>query len=313
MNSKTKILLVGTGAIGGYYGAKLSQSGAEISTLCRSDYSTVKEKGISVTSIQGDLHMTPAHVIKDAAEYPDIPDFIIIATKVLPDINIPEIIQKAVHPHTALVLLQNGIDIETPVLKAFPKNEIISGLAFICVTRTAPGVIDHQDYGRLVIGTYPSGITDKVKLLHSLFTSAGVSCEIDQDIIAARWKKLVWNAPFNPISVLAGGADTKAMLESKPTLNLVQHVMEEVLILAKATGHPLPEEIVKKNIDDTLVMTPYKTSMLNDYESRRPMEVEAILGNAVRIAHEHRISVPHIESLYGILSLADTGNTKKHT
>lgn len=305
---KPEILLVGTGAVGSFYGAKLAQAGARVSTLCRSDFDVVKKSGIHITSVMGDIHLAPQQVIKEASDYHGSPDYIIVATKVLPDINIPLIIKGAVRPATTIVLLQNGIDIEKNVAQAYPDNEIISGLAFICVSRPKPGIIVHQDFGRIVIGTYPNGITEKGKKLQDLFSTSGIDCTLDENVIAARWMKLVWNAPFNPISVLAGGADTKAMLESAPTRQVVQHIMEEVLLLAEKSGHPLPGEIVQKMIDDTLVMKPYKTSMLLDFENKRPLEVEAILGNAFRCAKKLKLSIPYIESLYGLLSLADRQN-----
>ncbi|HPI90473.1 MAG TPA: 2-dehydropantoate 2-reductase [Spirochaetota bacterium] len=303
-----EILLVGTGAVGSFYGGKLFQAGARVSTLCRSDYDIVKKNGISVQSIYGNFTYKPDEVIRTADEYSKKPDYIIVATKVLPEIDIVSMIKKTVHPGTSIVLMQNGIGIEKPVRSSFPDNEIISALAFICVSRNSPGNIDHQDYGRIVIGTYPSGISEKVELLCSLLKKSGVPCEIDTNITAARWKKLIWNAPFNPISVLAGGADTKSMMESEATFHLIEEVMKEVALLAEKTGTALSEDIIKKNLDDTRVMKPYKTSMLLDFENKRPLEVEAILGNALRIASEQGITVPHIESLYGLLILADLHN-----
>ena len=300
--------MVGTGAVGSFYGGKLSQAGARVSALCRSDFDSVKNNGIEIKSIYGDFLFTPAETIRSAAEYKGTPDYVIVATKVLPEINIPSMIKDAVHPGTTIVLLQNGIDVEKTVCDAFPSNEIVSGLAFICVSRPSPGKVEHQDYGRIVLGKYPCGTSQKADALHGLLKKAGVPCEVDNDIITARWKKLIWNAPFNPISVLAGGADTRNMMESKATYILIKKVMEEVAFLAEKTGHPLPEGVIQKNLDDTAVMKPYKTSMLLDYENKRPMEVEAILGNPVRIAQSMGLEVPHIESLYGILSLADRQN-----
>jgi 2-dehydropantoate 2-reductase len=132
-----------------------------------------------------------------------------------------------------------------------------------------------------------------------------VVCEVSEDVVTARWRKLVWNAPFNPISVLGGGADTKTMVENPESLELARKVMEEVCLIAAAAGHPLPGEIVQQNIDGTRAMAPYKSSMLVDFEAARPMEVEAILGNGLRVAKRHGVDAPHMESLYGLLKLVD--------
>ena len=301
-----RILVVGTGAIGGFYGGKLAQAGASVSTLCRSDYETVKSEGITVTSTLGDFHFTPEKVIRDLGEYGPPPDYILVGLKVLPEIDTVEIIKEVVGPETAIVLLQNGVEIEEPVARAFPDNEIISGLAFICVTRTSPGHIDHTDFGRLVIGRFPAGKSAKTEELATLFNDSGVVCDLSEDVVTARWRKLVWNAPFNPISVLGGGVDTKTMVENPESLELARKVMEEVCLIAAAAGHPLPEEVVQQNIDGTRAMAPYKSSMLVDFEAARPMEVEAILGIGLRVAKRHGVSAPHMESLYGLLKLVDS-------
>jgi 2-dehydropantoate 2-reductase len=300
-----RILVIGTGAIGGFYGGKLAQAGASVSTLCRSDYEAVKSQGIMVTSTFGNFRFTPEKVIRDLSEYSPPPDYILVGLKVLPEIDTAEIITSVIGSGTAIVLLQNGVEIEEPLGKAFPKNEVISGLAFICVTRKAPGHIEHVDFGRLVIGRFPAGRSEKTDNLARLFKGSGVPCTVSEDVVTDRWRKLVWNAPFNPISVLGGGADTKTMVDNPESLELARQVMKEVCWIAEAEGHPLPVGVVDENIEGTRRMSPYKSSMLVDFEAGRPMEVEAILGNAIRAAKRHKVAVPHMKSLYGLLKLVD--------
>jgi 2-dehydropantoate 2-reductase len=309
--SDVKILLYGTGAVGSLYGAKLAEAGASVSTVCRSDFNEVSADGIFIKSVYGDYHFTPVSVLKAGSEYKDKPDFIIVATKCLPEINVAEMIKDSVHPGTSIVLLQNGIDIEPAVAGIFRENEIISGLAFVCATRIAYGRIDHADFGRIVLGTYPRGISEKVKLLLELFRSVQVPAEADSDIIAARWRKLLWNAPFNPLSVLCGGADTLQMMNDEHVRELAESIMREVVQISAAHGHPVAEEFILKNIEDTLKMKPYKTSMLLDYEAHRPVEIEAILGNAIRIAELNMIPVPHMKTIYALLGILNSGNLEK--
>jgi 2-dehydropantoate 2-reductase len=289
--------------VGGFYGGKLAQAGACVAALCRSDYDTVRTSGIAVTSDRGDFLFQPEQVVRTVSEYGPPPDFVLVALKVLPEIDTAGIIRGALGPGTAIVLVQNGIDIEEPVARAFPAHEIISGLAFVCLTRTAPGRIHHLDYGRLVMGRYPAGTSARTEQLARLFTAAEVPCEVTEDVVGARWRKLVWNAPFNPISVLGGGVDTKTMMEHPDAARLAREVMEEVRRIAAAAGHPLPEHVVERNLEDTRLMRPYETSMLVDFRAERPLEIEAILGNALRTARRHGVRAPHLESLYALLAL----------
>ena len=308
MEEKIKILLFGTGAVGSFYAGKLSQAGASVSVVARSDYNVVKDSGIKIKSIYGDFHFIPEKVLKSGAEYNDNPDFIIVTTKVLPEIDVCNLIKDAVKPESSIVLLQNGIDIEKPVAAGFPRNEIISALAFVCVSRAEYGLVDHQDYGRIVFGTYPSGISGKVKLLEELFRKSGLPVETTDDVIAARWRKLLWNAPFNPMSVICDGANTKELMEHTEIRKLSVDIMNEILIISGADGHPLNESLISKNIEDTEKMTPYKTSMLLDYENKRPMEVEAILGNTLAIAGKYKINTPYLKTLYAMLSIINKKN-----
>lgn len=303
-----KVLIVGTGAIGSFYGGKLQLSGAEVSTLCRSDYEIVKQNGIKVESVDGDFLFKPHEVINDINDYNSIPDYIIITTKALPEIRVKNILKDKIKSTPTIVLIQNGIDIEKEVQNDFPEKEIISGLAFICVSRIKPGLIKHQDYGRLTIGNYPKGFSEKTKTLKNLFEQSNVNCSIDENIINSRWKKLIWNVPFNPISVIGGGIDTKTILEDENLLELVKNTMEEVVLMANKSGCKISKDLIQQNINSTLKMTPYKTSMLLDYENKRPMEIEAILGNTIKIADELNVSIPHVKTIYALLKILDEGN-----
>ncbi|MDQ2085199.1 2-dehydropantoate 2-reductase [Herbivorax sp. ANBcel31] len=305
---KINILVVGTGAIGSFYGGKLAMAGANVSALIRSDYEHVHKKGIYVKSINGDFVFKPDETIKKVEDYSKTPDYIIVSTKVLPSINIEKIIKPKVGSNTAIVLIQNGIDIEDPIAKAFPENDIISCLAFIGVSKTGSGQINHQEFGRIVIGNYPKSNTQKVAKLDELFSKSGVPCIIDENIIASRWKKLIWNAPFNPISVIGGRLTTDIILKNDESLDFTKKIMKEIIGLANAFGYNLPQSLVDENISNTLKMKPYKPSMLLDYEHKRPLEVEAILGNAVRLARKKDFPVPNLEAIYAMLLLLDENN-----
>lgn len=301
----THILVVGTGAVAGLYGCMLSLAkDVTVSFLCRSDYEAILKNGINIQSPWKNFNYKPYLVLKNGDKSPIEFDYILVATKVLPDIDPQKQYGIYVSPKTTILLLQNGIGIEEPVQKIYTNNEILSGLAFTCIHRTSPGVIHHLDYGHISIGSYtytPSNSARAIEL-SKLFIESGVPCEASEDIKKSRWKKLVWNAAFNPLSVLAL-ADTERMLLNPNSRNLVENIMAEVCELAKADGHPLPSDTIPKFIDMTLSMKPYKTSMLLDYESHNTMELEAILGNSIQIAKSYSIPVPHIQTIYSALDL----------
>lgn len=297
----TKILVVGTGAIGGFYAGKLSQAGAEVSVLCRSDYDEVKKNGIFVESYLGNFHFSPKKVLRNLSEYNEKADFILVATKVLPEISLPNLLAPVLSKNTSIVLLQNGIHIEKSVSEAFPNHHLISVIAFIGVAKIGEGKIHHQEYGRLIIGDFPFGVSAKTLQLVELLKTAQVEVAASENIQLERWKKLVWNAAFNPISVIAGGLNTTEILADEKIEKLARNIMQEICLLAEADGFELPENIVEKTIDLTRQMKPYKTSMLLDFEAKRPLEIEAILGNAISFAEKKSIVTPYLSRLYSDL------------
>jgi len=297
------VLVIGSGAIGSFYGSLLARQGAEVSVLARSDYEVVKENGIDIESKDGVYRFSPAQVVRGAAELAAKPDYVLLCVKVVEGVDRVGLLRDAVGPDTTIVLIANGIDIEAEIALAYPNNEVISALAFICVTRTAPGKVLHQAYGRLILGNYPQGLSAKAQVLAAAFERSGIPCHGTEDVIQARWQKCVWNAAFNPLSVLSGGLDTTAILTTQEPF--LRAIMGEVCSLAEAIGHPLPADIIEMNLDITRTIEPYKTSMLLDFETGRPMETEAILGNAVRYGQRLNVAIPHLETLYALMKLRE--------
>jgi 2-dehydropantoate 2-reductase len=304
MSENIKILVVGAGAVGAYFGGRLALAGAEVSVVCRSDYDAVREHGYRVKSIAGDFVFNPQQVCRSAADYAGQADYILVAVKALPEINVAELVAPALHPDATVVLLQNGVEIEAPIQQAMPEVEFISGVAYIGVVRTGEGDLDHQGSGHLALGMFPPErpVSAKLQTLSELFKKVNVRCEISADIRVKRWSKLVWNAPFNPISVLGGCIDTKQMMDDSLLAELAENVMHEVVAAAAACGVLVPPEHVTNMLEYTRNFPVYKTSMLVDFENDRPLEVEVILGNAVRVAEAHGVPVPHLKTIYALLN-----------
>jgi 2-dehydropantoate 2-reductase len=300
----TKVLIIGTGAIGALYGSLLAKAGAEVAVVCRSDYEHVKQHGFLIDShALGSWTFTPSQVLNSIADYQGTANYVLLCAKVVPSVDRVALIRQAVTADTAIVFIQNGVEVEQEIVAAFPDNEIISGLAYICCNRIGKGEILHLAYGRLALGNLPGFVSDKTSYLCELFTQSGIECTTTESIVTERWKKCVWNAPFNPLSVLSGGLPTLDILQSQE--DFVRSIMQEVCCIAEAVGHQLPDNIVDVNIENTYKMPPYKTSMLLDYENGHPMETEAIIGNAVRAARRESIKTPHLESVYALMKLRE--------
>ncbi len=298
-----KVLVIGTGAIGGLYGIMLAQAGWEVSTTHRSDYKHVKTHGLQLDSAWGNCEFKPHRVYASTLEIEECFDLILVALKVLPSIDLISMLRPIVQENTSILLIQNGVFIEKEIVAAFPYTELIRALAFVCVSKPRPGYIHHQDYGRLVLGKYPNGPSKIASRLSVDFNRVGVACYESASIKKEIWKKLLWNAPFNPMSVIGGGANTRDMLSSPSLETLVRDVMAEVKTLAEADGVAITQDMIDKNITDTLKMSPYKTSMLLDYEEKRSLEVDAILGKVIRFAEEKSIPVPKLSALFSLLQL----------
>lgn len=296
-NDKPDILVIGAGAIGSFYGAILKRAGCTVSVVLRSDYDAVKADGFRFTSPLGELSWTPDQVYQPGDTPVRHPDYVLLCVKVLPGVDRAELVRPWLGEHTGLVLIENGLDIERELADAFPRNPLVSCLAFIAVSRTGPGTVNHQAYGQLVMGNFPKGFDHHCERLAGLFRDGGIDINGTDAVVGERWRKCVWNTPFNPLSVLANGADTLTMLDAPGGEALIRTLMEEVIAVAQADGYPMPDGIIEKNLSGTRAMGAYKNSMALDYLNDRPIELDAILGNVVAIADRLNVPVPHLRTV----------------
>lgn len=300
------ILIVGAGAVGALYGSALATQGARVSVVCRSDYEVVSRDGYDIRSrLLGDHRFRPERVYRNVAECRESPDYLLLTSKVLENVDRAALIRPGVGPRTVIVLIQNGVDIEAPIAAAFPDNELLSSLAFIGVGRSAPGQVDHQTLGSLILGRYPQGASPAAQRLAAAFEAGKIQCTVTQNVVGARWQKAVWNATFNPISILGGVLDTAAMLRTEAEQAFARRAMQEVCDVAQAAGHPQSPKLIEQMIATTKAMPAYKTSMALDYENGRPMEIEAILGNTVRAARRVGVATPNLDAIYAIVKMVE--------
>ena len=294
------ILFIGSGAIACLYASQCAKDiTTSVSLLCRTDYETISTHGVHIIHPSGShSHFTPTQVLKMGAPSSETYDYIIVCTKVLNTPYMIQLIRPFLRQGSTIVLIQNGIHIEPPYKRAFPDHHLISGLAFVCVTRTSSGHIHHQDYGKLTLGTYPNQSSAHTHTLANSFNQGGGECTVSECIAKDRFIKLLWNASFNPLSVIKGGKTTQLLLEDSDTVHIIRSIMQEVSLLSNAEGYPLNPKLIDQMITNTYSMTPYKTSMLIDYERGYPLEIDAILGQCLLLARQHNIDIPYIRDAY---------------
>ena len=304
---RAKILLIGAGGLGVFFTSRLASAGAETAVVARHDFAAASAGGYEVNDRGTVSRYVPDYVIRSAAECPFVPDYVLIAAKVLPGAE-PSVLTAGMpcSRDTVIVLIQNGIGIENAAAEVFPDNELLSAVAYLCASRPESGKVINTGPGRLEMGSFPAGKPSvRAERLAELFEKGGAPCRLLENVQTARWRKLLWNAPFNPVSVLAGGADTGRICNDPELTGLCLELMYEVIAAAECAGIRMERSEAQVMMDYTRTLKPYNSSMLQDYLAGRPLEVEAILGNALRIAQQGGVSVPRMEACYALLKSVD--------
>ncbi len=306
--SERSYAILGTGALGGFYGAKLQKAGLDVHFLLKSDYQYVSKSGLVIESKDGDFTLTQVNAYNDVEKMPQC-DVVVIALKTTQNHLLPQMLLPVVKDDGVVLVLQNGLAVEEKVALIVGNVSIIGGLCFLCSNKIGPGHIRHLDYGQITLGGYangydPTGITQKMRQVASDLKSAGISMELAEDLLLERWKKLVWNIPYNGLSVILN-ALTDELMSYVHTRQLVEQLMYEVAAGSKSCGRIIPDSFIQTMLDYTVKMKPYRTSMKIDYDERRPLEVEAIFGNPLRKAHFSGVDLPQISCIYQQLKFLD--------
>ena len=287
--------VIGVGAIGGYYGSKLAYSGQEVHFLSHSDYQFVKEHGMQVDSCDGSFHLEHVNVYQNAKDMPKC-DVVVVGLKTTNNHLLPDLLPPLLHENTVVVLIQNGIGVEADVQKMFPQTQLIAGLAFICSAKTEPGRVNHQCYGSINLGNYSCKDENLYSAILNDFTNAGIQTG-SVPYEEARWKKAVWNMPFNGMTV-ALNTQTDLLLKNPATRQLIRDLMMEVIDAARHLGVTgIDESFADKMIETTDAMTPYSPSMKLDYDFHRPMEIDYIYTRPIEMARAAGFRMAKLEML----------------
>jgi len=287
--------VIGTGAVGGYYGCKLAKSGIDIHFLLHSDYNYVLEHGFQVDSCDGSFHLDKINIYNDVLSMPKC-DVVLICLKSVNNKLLEQFIPSIIKDDSLVILIQNGIGLEYDVQQMFPRLSLAAGLAFICSAKTQPGRINHQCYGSINIGNYSCGDKQRLNQVIMDFRNAGIDAN-EVEYNEARWKKAVWNMPFNGLTVVLN-TQTNLLLQNPFTQKLVKDIMLEVVNAAKALGvNNIDETFADKMIDTTIKMTPYSPSMKLDFDYKRPMEIYYLYTRPIAEAAKAGVKMKKLEML----------------
>ena len=286
--------VIGTGAIGGFYGGRLARAGRQVRFLLHSDYEYVKEHGLQVESCDGDFRLDRVEAYKTTEDMPQS-DVVIVGLKSVNNHLLPQLLRPVVTDDTIVVLIQNGIGLEDDLQEVFPDLHIVAGLAFICSAKVGPGHISHQCYGSINLGNFSCPKQHFEALLQD-FIEAGIQAA-EVPYLEARWRKAVWNMPFNGMTV-ALNTSTDKLLKNPATRQLIYDQMMEVIGAANALGiSTLTSEFADKMMAMTDAMVPYSPSMKLDFDHHRPMEIPYLYTRPIAEAKKVGFEMPKLAML----------------
>jgi 2-dehydropantoate 2-reductase len=295
-----KILVMGSGAVGGYFGGKLASGGNDVAFVARGDnLRALRARGLRIESEEADLQI-PVTAVATPAEVGHC-DLVLVCVKSYDTEAAAEALHPVVGPHTIVLSLQNGIENEGVLSRVLGLPVLLGGLTHIGAELIAPGVVRHDSGGRLVFGEFDGSVSRRASWLAALLASSGVSHHLSRHIEVMLWDKLSWNAAFNAATALTRQTvgELLAHPDGRP---LVRAAMLEVVAVACAAGVALDGERVEPEIERSgRELARLKTSMLQDVERHRRLEVEALNGAVIRAAERSGTPVPTHRVLYAAL------------
>lgn len=288
----TSYTVIGAGAVGLLYGTRLALAGHPVRWLVRSGVEEIRRGGIEVRSGGALLRLPPGEVAVhgDPATVP-ASDVVIVATKTTANERIGALVRSVCAPDATVALFQNGLGAEARVrAEVTAAGPVLGAMCFVCAHRTAPGRADHLDYGAVTLAPLDDA-TDRdgrpsrlaAERIADDLRASGVQVSVQDDLAIARWRKLVWNIPFNGLCTLLD-ASTDDLLADPATRRLVGELMDEVIDAASAVGHRIEQGFRDEMLATTDAMRPYAPSMKLDLDAGRPLEIDAIYGAALAAA-----------------------------
>jgi 2-dehydropantoate 2-reductase len=295
-----RLAVIGSGAVGCYYGAKLARAGNRVNFLMRRDLAHVRCHGLDIRSHLGDFHLPEVNAFGSTGEMGPA-DLVIVTLKTTANPDLAALLPPLLHGSTRILTLQNGLGNEEFLADRWGADRVLGGVCFTCINRTAPGRVEHTAQGAIALGSLTAASEDAAAAFAGLLERAGVSCRHANDIAAVRWRKLVWNIPFNGLAIAAGGIDTRRILDDPDLAALAVGLMQEVIAAATRLGYPLPGDMVADQLAATRTMAAYRPSSMIDFVEGREVETEAIWGEPLRRARAAGAEVPRLAMLHALI------------
>jgi 2-dehydropantoate 2-reductase len=280
-----------------------------VSFLARSDLPAIRERGITLKVEGREDVLKPAAVFARAEDIGPV-DLVILTLKATANAELAHLLPPLLGPATRVLTLQNGLGNEDVVARWVDRDRILGGLCYIACMRLAPAEVTCLHAGSIALGEADGPARERTRELAASFESAGVACRVVDDLVAARWRKLIWNVPFNGLSIAAGAVTTDVLCADPALRGEVQALMREVQAAARQLGIDIPDDVLRKQYDVTPPMGPYRPSSLVDFLAGRPLEIEAIWGEPLRRAQAAGAAMPRLALLYALLRRIDADRTR---
>lgn len=296
-----KIAVFGTGGVGGYFGGRLAQAGAQVHLIARGEHlESLRKGGLRVHSVRGDFEVSlPA---TDDPEDIGPCDFVLFTVKSFHTRSAAARLEPLIGPDTAVVSLQNGVDNEVKLSSVVGASHVMGGIAYIFAEIVGPGVIAHTGGpASLEFGEMDGTGSERAKLLLDQCAGAGIGAEISDDIRAGLWSKFAF------ICAVAGMTSAIRLplgeIRAIPdSWEMFRRLLEEVVAVAAAEGVHLPGDLLSRHVAFAESLEPNSYSSLHfDMTHGRPMEVEALHGTVARLGREHGVPVPMSAAVHAVL------------
>jgi 2-dehydropantoate 2-reductase len=300
---KFRIAVMGAGAVGGTFGARLAAAGEEVAFIARGNHlEAMRREGLKVKSIQGDLEVH-ALFTRDPGGIGPV-DLILFCVKSYDTDEAAARLAPMIGENTVILSLQNGVDNPDKIAARWGKARTLAGVVYLGALVAAPGKIEHSAGGRIVFGNLDGQASEGANRVQQLFSAAKIPCAVSAEIRKVMWTKLVWNAPFCALSCLAR-ATVREIVESESLHQLAAASMEEVREAARSAGVDLAPSVVEETFAFSQGLGDFKPSMLQDLEAGKPLEYEALNGIVVSLLGQKGKQAPINRACHAVLEFLD--------